>query len=101
MQYALKSNGNTAQLTISGTLTFAQAPLFPKVLAELEAAREVTSLAIVLNGLSFIDSTGMSLFIHIYDASQSRNLNVSIQGASGPVASAMERAAFKTLFEFK
>ncbi|CUW40535.1 conserved protein of unknown function(containing STAS domain,7-98;containing Anti-sigma factor antagonist SpoIIaa,1-100) [Magnetospirillum sp. XM-1] len=101
MQYALKSNGNTAQLTISGTLTFAQAPLFPKVLAELEAARDVTNLTIALNGLNFIDSTGMSLFVHIYDASQSRNLHVAIQGAVGPVAAAMERAAFKTLFEFK
>lgn len=101
MQYALKTSGNTAQLTISGTLTFAQAPIFPKILAELEAAKTLTGLAIVLNDLTFIDSTGMSLFVHIYDASQSRNITVSIQGASGPVAAAMERAAFKTLFEFK
>jgi anti-anti-sigma factor len=101
MQYAFKSNGNTAQLTISGTLTFAQAPLFPKVLAELEAARGVTDLTIILNGLTFIDSTGMSLFVHIYDASQSRNMSVSVQGANGPVAASMDRAAFKTLFEFK
>jgi len=43
----------------------------------------------------------MSLFVHIYDVSQTRNLKVSVQGAMGPVAAALDRAAFKTLFEFK
>ncbi len=101
MKYALKTNGNTAQLSLGGTLTFAEAPLFPKILAELEAAGTLSSLDIRLGDLSFIDSTGMSLFVHIYDVSQTRNLKVSVQGAMGPVAAALDRAAFKTLFEFK
>jgi len=101
MKYALKTTGQTAQLSLSGSLTFAEAPVFPKILAELEAAKALNDLEIRLGELNFIDSTGMSLFVHIYDASQSRNLRVSVQGAIGPVAAALERAAFKTLFEFK
>lgn len=101
MKYALKTTGNAAQLSLSGTLTFAEAPTFPKILAELDASKSLSNLEIQLEDLTFIDSTGMSLFVHIYDASQNRNLKVSVLGASGPVASALERAAFKTLFEFK
>lgn len=100
MQYSIREAGGGAEITIKGRLTFAEAHLFPKVLAELEKVGK-GHMEILLGGLDFIDSTGMSLFVHIYDASQSRNLNVSIQGASGPVAAAMDRAAFKTLFEFK
>ena len=60
-----------------------------------------THLDVQLGELSFIDSTGMSLFVHIYDASQNSGLNVSVQGATGPVSAALGRAAFQTLFEFK
>lgn len=54
-----------------------------------------------LHELQFIDSTGMSLFVHIYDASQKRSLAVSVYGAGGMVASSLQRAAFQTLFQFK
>jgi anti-anti-sigma factor len=101
VNYTFKSNGNTGQLSIGGRLTFAEAPHFPKILDELTAAKSMSRLEIGLGDLTFIDSTGMSLFVHIYDASQNRQLNVSVQGAAGPVSAALERAAFQTLFEFK
>ncbi|KIL98675.1 hypothetical protein CCC_02125 [Paramagnetospirillum magnetotacticum MS-1] len=101
MKYALKTAGTAAQLDLSGSLTFAEAPQFPKILTELESIKSLTKLEIDLGELNFIDSTGMSLFVHIYDASQSRNIKVSVLRANGPVASALERAAFKTLFEFR
>lgn len=101
MKYAFSSNGDLGRLDISGRLTFAEAPDFPKVLKELEAAKSLARLEIGLGDLTFIDSTGMSLFVHIYDASQTRGLAVSVHGASGPVSAALKRAAFQTLFDFK
>ncbi len=101
MNYTLKTSGGTGVLTIGGRLTFSEASSFPKVLAELDASKGLTQLEIGLSDLTFIDSTGMSLFVHIYDVSQKRSLQVSIRGASGPVSAALDRAAFMTLFEFK
>lgn len=101
MNYTLKTSGGMGTLTIGGRLTFSEASAFPKVLTELEAVKGLSRLEIVLRDLTFIDSTGMSLFVHIYDVSQKTNLQVSIQGASGPVSAALDRAAFMTLFEFK
>ena len=101
MNYAFKCNGETGQLNIGGRLTFAEAPMFPKILGELAAAKNMVRLEIGLGDLTFIDSTGMSLFVHIYDASQNRGLNVTVRGAAGPVSAALARAAFQTLFEFK
>jgi anti-anti-sigma factor len=101
VNYTLKTNGGTGVLTIGGRLTFSEASSFPKVLAEIEAVKNLSRLEIGLGDLTFIDSTGMSLFVHIYDVSQKRSLPVSIRGASGPVSAALDRAAFMTLFEFK
>lgn len=101
MQYEFKTEGDSAQMTIGGRLTFVEAPLFPKILRELEKAEKTVRLDIRLHDLQVIDSTGMSLFVHIYDASQKRGLAVTVHGASGMVASALQRAAFQTLFQFK
>ena len=58
-------------------------------------------LDVLLGELAFIDSTGMSLFVHIYDSANSAGTKVVIRGATGAVRQALGRAAFETLFEFE
>ncbi|HLN23453.1 MAG TPA: STAS domain-containing protein, partial [Patescibacteria group bacterium] len=64
MQYTLSHSDKAIEISITGRLTFSDAPQFPKILGELTAGA-VRDWTINLDGLEFIDSTGMSLFIHV------------------------------------
>ena len=100
MQYTIKAAGGGAEIHIKGRLTFAEADIFPKILAELDKAGKA-HWEIQLGDLEFIDSTGMSLFVHVYDSANAAGTKVVIHGAAGPVREALDRAAFQTLFEFR
>lgn len=101
MKYSINSSNGAIKVTLSGRLTFAEAPTFPEFLAELDRHKGTGTMDIHLGSLDFIDSTGMSLFVHIYDWAQGGACKVVVREASGPVSAAMQRAAFQTLFEFK
>jgi anti-anti-sigma factor len=100
MQYSIKPVGGGTEMTIQGRLTFAEASMFPKILAELDKSGRAR-WDIRLDGLQFIDSTGMSLFVHIYDSANASGTKVTLHGVSGAVRDALDRAAFQTLFEFR
>ncbi|CAA7621386.1 conserved hypothetical protein [Magnetospirillum sp. LM-5] len=98
MKYTVNRNGGAVTAGITGRLTFADAPHFPQFLREV--MQETQSCTIDLSGLEFIDSTGMSLFIHVYDQSRAANVTVTLKGAAGPVHEVLSRAGFKDLFPF-
>ena len=100
MQYTLSHSDEAIEISISGRLTFSDAPQFSKILSELTAGA-VRDWAIDLNGLEFIDSTGMSLFIHIYDSANADGRQVVLRGSRGAAYEALDRAGFHTLFAFK
>ncbi|MBI3444845.1 MAG: STAS domain-containing protein [Magnetospirillum sp.] len=100
MQYTIRDQGGRTELSIAGRLTFAEAAAFPKVLAELDKVGK-ERLDIQLRDLTFIDSTGMSLFVHVYDSANAAGTEVVIKGAAGSVRAALGRAAFETLFKFE
>jgi anti-anti-sigma factor len=99
MQYATKRNGGRVEVAVSGRLTFADAPQFPQFLDQV--TKGATVCEIDLAGLDFIDSTGMSLFVHVYDAAQETGFKVVVRNVKGVVAETLRRASFDTLFEFK
>ena len=99
MQYTTRRDGTRVETAISGRLTFADAEQFPKFLDQ--AVKGGTIYEIDLKDLTFIDSTGMSLFVHVYDAAQAGGQKVIVRNASGAVAETLRRASFDTLFEFK
>ena len=51
-----------------------------------------------LVGLEFIDSTGMSLFVYVYDAAKAEALDIRMLNVKGSVREALCRAGFDTLF---
>ena len=99
MQYTTRRDGTRVETTISGRLTFADAAQFPGFLEQ--AVKGGTICEMDLRDLSFIDSTGMSLFVHVYDAALASGLKVILRNVTGPVAETLRRASFDTLFEFK
>ncbi|TAN56319.1 MAG: anti-sigma factor antagonist [Magnetospirillum sp.] len=99
MQYTTRRDGSRVETALSGRLTFADASQFPNFLDQAIKGGAVCDLD--LGGLTFIDSTGMSLFVHVYDAAQASGQKVIMRNARGPVADTLRRASFDTLFEFK
>jgi anti-anti-sigma factor len=98
MKYTVNRSGTAVTAGISGRLTFADAPQFPQFLREVMEGTQ--SCTIELASLEFIDSTGMSLFIHIYDQSRAADVTVTLKGASGAVREVLTRAGFEDLFPF-
>ena len=99
MQYTTRRDGSRVETSLSGRLTFADAGQFATFLDQ--AVKGGTVCEIDMRDLTFIDSTGMSLFVHIYDAAQTSGQKVILRNATGPVAETLRRASFDTLFEFK
>lgn len=100
MQYTVRQSENALEIALSGQLTFTDAGQFPKVLAELTNV-SATQWMFDLSSLEFIDSTGMSLFVHVYDEATTKGLKATLCNAHGVVHDALERAGFATLFNFK
>jgi anti-anti-sigma factor len=99
MQYTVNRNGTSVNVSIAGRLTFADAPHFPKFLQEsMSGAKECR---VDLTSLDFIDSTGMSLFIHVYDQARAGEVKVTLTGTKGTVHEVLQRAGFEDLFPFE
>ncbi|RAU23008.1 hypothetical protein CU669_06440 [Paramagnetospirillum kuznetsovii] len=99
MQFTTKRDGNRIDVSVSGKLTFADSATFPQFVEQVTKGSGICDID--LGGLSFIDSTGMSLFVHVYDAAQVSGLKVVIRNATGAVSETLRRASFDTLFEFR
>ena len=100
MRYVLKQGGDRTVVAMSGRLTFSDSPIFPKVLEDI-ASRGGAGCDVDLTDLDAIDSTGLSLFIHIYDATKAKAIPVALRHARGTVREALCRAGFDTLFQFE
>ena len=97
MEYHVKDGAGRANVALSGRLTFSDAPQFSKVLDEI-VKRGAAGCDIDLVGLEFIDSTGMSLFVYVYDAAKAEALDIRMLNVKGSVREALCRAGFDTLF---
>jgi len=99
MQYTTKRDGSGVEATISGRLTFTDAPHFPQFLDQ--AMKDASTCAIDLGDLQAIDSTGMSLFIHVYDLARNNGATVVLRNVHGQVRDSLRRASFDELFSFE
>lgn len=96
MEYTVTRNAGPVVIAISGRLTFSDMPNFAKLVAAVGAAGD-RGCVIDLGGLDQIDSTGMSLFVHAYDAARAGATDLSIRNARGMVLDALMRAGFPKL----
>ena len=99
MQYTTTCDGGRVEMVLSGRLTFTDVGQFLRFLDDAAVGRTVCELD--LGGLSFVDSTGLSLFIHVYDAARRSGQKVVMRNAAGAVAEVLRRAHFDTVFEFR
>lgn len=95
MEFSFERQGDRLQLRLSGRLTFADAPRFPKVLDGLGDG--LSACEVDLGSLDAIDSTGLSLFVHIYDLARAKSFAFSLRNARGSVRDALLRAGFDEL----
>jgi len=97
MHYEVKQGAGRAEVALSGQLTFTDAPKFPQVLEQI-VSRGKDGCDINLGNLEFIDSTGMSLLVYVYDAVRADRLDITLRNVKGAVRDALCRAGFDTLF---
>ncbi len=96
MEYSFNESAGRLVITLRGQLTYTDAAKFDGVLSHLRKAG-LSSTEFDLGSLDFVDSTGMSLFIHAYDASQKYDYGIIIRGAKEGVKAALTKAGFDNL----
>ena len=97
MEYSVNENAGRLVIAMKGQLTYTDAAKFDGVLSHLRKGA-LSTIEFDLGGLDFVDSTGMSLFIHAYDASQKYDYSITVRGAKEGVKSALTKAGFDNLF---
>jgi len=100
MHYTLNANGNTANVSLQGQLTFDDQAQFRVMLKDLEAQQQGKCLLDIC-ALEFIDSAGLGLLLrakaNIADAGKSIALKVP---QSGQVREILDIAQFNQLFDY-
>lgn len=97
MEFSANQNPDGVVVSIKGQLTFADVGEFENVLKHLQKDG-ISKANFDLSDLEFVDSTGMSLFVHAYDVSKERNITISVSGAKDKVSAALTKAGFDNLF---
>ncbi|OIQ89447.1 STAS domain protein [mine drainage metagenome] len=95
MEIRYTQENGVAVFHIEGRLTYLDAPRFKEVLQRFAGVS--TACEVDLGGLSFVDSTGLSLFVGLYDAACASGVDLAFRHAQGPVKAALKNASFETL----
>ena len=96
MEFSVNNTQGVVNVTLAGQLTYVDAPQFDSILSHLDSSG-VSGAQFDVGNLDFIDSTGMSLFVHAYDASKAHGFTVTISGAKDKVRAALTKAGFDNL----
>jgi len=97
MEYTIKRDVDAAEVRFSGRLTFADQEAFRGLLSVFD---EVSGGSVVfdLDGLDFVDSSGLGMFIIARDAARRRSVDFTMRGARDEVKRLIEVARFGRLF---
>jgi anti-sigma B factor antagonist len=84
-----RMNGESAELVLSGKLTFADSTEFRKRLVAL-LDKQIKSLNIVLAELTFMDSSGLGMLMVALKECQTKNVELTIMHPKDSVKSLLE-----------
>ncbi len=96
MEYNLSITGTSADLTISGKITFADHASFQSILKELNQS-SCKNLGIHVSNVEYLDSAGIGMFLLVHR--QFGDGAVSIHGAKGTVKKVLELSNFDRMFK--
>lgn len=97
MEHVLNKQGDTAEVTLRGDLTFADHEEFRNVLFALADSSGAQNIIVDVKGLGFIDSAGIGMLIIAHDEAKDRRQQLTIRGAQGQVKAALDIADLKSL----
>jgi HptB-dependent secretion and biofilm anti anti-sigma factor len=97
MEFAIKDGPAATEIHLSGRMTFADHEKFHSVIAAFDEVKG-TSVVFDLDGLDFVDSSGLGMFIIARDVAQKRHLDFAIRGARDDVKRLITLAKFHKLF---
>ncbi len=100
MEYSISTNGNQAEVTIEGKLTFEKHADFRQLIKEL-GKLDIQKQIVDLNAVEFIDSAGLGLLLRMNDASKKSGRNFALRiPADGQVNKMLTVARFDELVSF-
>ena len=100
VDYRVDKTAEGLVITLSGRLSFQDSSRFPEVLQHVRGVG--LPIDIQLGALDFIDSTGLSLLLRLYDAAfDLGGGKFIISNAKGMVKAALHNAQFENLFQFR
>lgn len=96
MKHTMREDSGRLTVTLDGDFNFANAASFQPVLSAL-SKETISECELNVSGLTFMDSTAVSLFLAAHDALRGRGGTLSIRGAQGPVLDILKRVKIEKL----
>ncbi len=100
MEYKIKTGQGQTEVFLSGRMTFADHEKFRHVIAAFEGPLG-HQMVFDLDGLDFVDSSGLGMFIIARDTALKRNLEFKIRGARDDVKRLITVAKFHKMFDIE
>ncbi|HEC14855.1 MAG TPA: anti-sigma factor antagonist [Rhodospirillales bacterium] len=95
---SIDERGTGIVASLSGRLTFQDHTSFLEIVDRLKKVG-TGKLTLDLNGLEFIDSAGMGMFLLAQEKARETGARIALRGARGPVKEILSVVKFDALFE--
>ena len=100
MELTIRENQDRVVFAVSGQLSYTDIVVFTERLAYLNV-KTPTEVVFDLEGLTYIDSSGIGLLIKAHDLGQKRGFQVVVRNATGDVRHILENANFCGFLELE
>ena len=97
MEYSLHEQPQSLSVSMAGQFTFGDNPQFKHIL-EYAQQRNLQSLSIDFDKVSFIDSAGLGMLLLLRDVCQEKKISITLTRAHGQVAKVFDISKFNELF---
>jgi len=100
MDFDIETTPVGLRTILRGRLTFSENESFRQMLSAVSAAHADGGRVVLdLRAVTFIDSAGLGLLLHIRDSLHRRGGAVALDGAAGQVGRMLDLARFADLFD--
>ncbi len=100
MQYTIISAGSQRKISLQGTFTFDDHPVFRALLQQLEE-EGISQCELDLSGVSFIDSAALGMLLLLREKAQTCGFSIELFRPQGQVKKMLEISEFGTMFRIE
>ena len=96
MDYTIQTDVNTCLVKLNGTLTFQDSQKFRDIIEHVKT--NFADIRFDMQDLTFIDSSGLGMFLLLRESVQSETTRISFKHTNGQILKMLQLSKFDKLF---